>query len=74
MFKKTCKLKHPISTNSFFDNFKYLNMAVCIEIIKANLCLKFNINKAQKYLTHKKNINVSDKIIRKIFNKIRETL
>ena len=49
-------------------------MAICIEIIKANLCLKFNINKTQKYLSQEKNINVSDKIIRKVFHKIRETL
>ena len=49
-------------------------MAICIEIIKANLCLKFNINKTQKYLSQEKNINVSDKIIRKLFHKIRGTL
>lgn len=62
-----------MTTNSFFDNFKYLNVAICIEIIKANLCLKFNTNKTQKYLSQEKNINVSDKIIRKVFHKIRET-
>jgi len=45
MFKKNCKLRYSITNNSFFSNFKNLSLAVCIEILKSNLCLIFNINK-----------------------------
>jgi hypothetical protein len=51
MFKKKCKLRNPITPNSFFDILKDLYVAICIEITKANLCLRLNINKTQKYLS-----------------------
>ena len=67
--RKNYKSRYSITVNSFFNNFTNLNAWVCIEIIKTNLCFKYNIK------TRKKDTIISDKvikIIRKVFHKIRE--
>ena len=45
-----------------------------IEVIKCNLCFKFNNNNAKKYLAEEKNILYSSKSIREIYKEIRKTI
>ena len=64
---KNCKRYYPLWTNSFFSKFTHMSIDSVIEIIKCNLCFKFNINKAKKYLAEEKNILFSSNTIREIY-------
>ena len=68
------KLYYPIRKNNFFENFIHLEIEDVIEVIKCNLCLKYNITKAEKYLKEEKHININKYIIRKIYKKMRKTI
>ena len=71
---KNCKRYYPIRANSFFAKFTHLNIESVIEIIKCNLCMKFNINQAKKYLAEEKNILYSSNVIREIYKEIRKSI
>ena len=45
--KKTYKLYYPIRINSFFQNFIHTKIEDYIEIVKCNICMKFNKNKVK---------------------------
>lgn len=72
--QKKCKLYYPIRINSFFPIFTHRKIEDCIEIIKCNLCFKFNKNKTKKYLSQEKKIYCSNELIKNIFIQIRKTI
>lgn len=72
--KKKCKLYYPIRKKSFFENFTHLKIEDVMEVIKCNLCFKYNITRAEKYLKEEKLININKCTIRKIYKKIRKSI
>ena len=69
-----CRAKINIKINSFFDYFSKLTLYNIYEVIKCFICFNFNKKKAFEYLTKEKNINISLKAIKEIYQKIRYIL
>ena len=69
-----CKKIISIRQRSFFDYFNKIRVEDCIEVIKCLIVLNFNSKQAHKYLTAEKEIKLTEKQIRKIYNKVREII
>jgi len=69
-----CRKKFSIRKNSIFELFPYTPLLVISEIISCFIVKEFNISKAYEFLKKEKNIDVSTRTIRKIFNKLRDLI
>ena len=63
--KKNCKKIYSLYNNSFFEDFKNIQIKDIIEVFRCFIDYKFNSIEAKNYLVKTKNIIMSDRIIKK---------
>ena len=59
----SCRRHYPININSFYEKFSFFSLKTVTEIIKCNICLELNAEKAYIYLVEEKHIILSKNII-----------
>ena len=62
------------TTNSFFDAFSRHKLKDISEVIKCFLCYEYNRQKTYKYLNEELKICISEKTIRRVYQKMREVI
>ena len=69
-----CRKQYSITINSFFDVFSCHKLKDISEVIKCFLCYEYNIQKAYKYLNEELKLCISEKTIRRVYQKMREVI
>ncbi len=64
----------PITINAFYDKLFHHKLEYISKIIKCFICFDMNVNRTYKYLTEKKNINISKRTIRRVYHEIRKII
>ena len=74
MYLKKMQVILSYKKKKFFWKYHTCKNKRLIEVIKCNLCFKFKITRAEKYLKEEKLINLNKCTIRKIYKKIRKSI